>query len=137
MSVDQAALAWGRWMLARGALSFALEEEVRAAFDADSPFLDPDGRIAIDACERLADAIARFRREIEARPPPAALLALGESLRGYLDWRGALAERQASALTAGGWPAAAALVGEAEQGRALHAAFLGELAALDLDSRGA
>lgn len=138
INLSETAVAWGQWMMARGSLTFALEDEVRAALDTDSAFLDPDGRLAVDACQRLADAIARFARELAGRPPPAGLAALGDALLSYLGWRRQVAEQQAQALTTGGWDAALALLARDDgRGRALHDAFLGQLALLNGEGRSA
>jgi hypothetical protein len=122
---------WGEWAMARCAIAFALEEEVRDAADGDDLLwsLDPDS--ALEALERLGDALAAALRDIAERPPPAALQPLHGSLVRYLAWRVDLNDSMVMAAESNGWTGARSVYhSDVAAGLPLFHAFQSELDAL-------
>lgn len=122
---------WGEWVMARSAIAFALEAEVREAADGDDLLwsLDPDS--AFEALERLGDALAAALRDIADRPPPATLQPFGGALARYLSWRVGLNDHMVLAAETNGWHGAQAVyAAEVAGGLPLFRAFQQQLNAL-------
>jgi hypothetical protein len=100
---------WGQWAMARCTIAFALEGEVQDAADSDDLLWSLDPGSAIEAMERLGDAIAAALRDIAERPPPAALRPLHDALVRYLAWRVDLNDSMVIAAESTGWTGAQAV----------------------------
>jgi hypothetical protein len=123
---------WGQWVLARSSIAFALEEEIRSAAADDDLLwsLDPDG--ALEAMERLGDALDAALREITERQPPVTLKSFGDALLAYLSWRSHLNDQMVQAAETDGWDGArAAFVAHVNDGLAHYQRFEQELQAIE------
>lgn len=117
--------------MARCAIAFALEAEVQDAADGDDLLWSLDPGSALEAMERLGDALAAALRDIAERPPPAALSTLHDALVRYLTWRVRLNDSMVVAAEAGGWAGAQTVYqSDVAAGLPLFRAFQGELDAL-------
>jgi hypothetical protein len=125
---------WADWAMARCAIAFALEAEVREAAAGDDLLwsLDADG--ALESLERLGDALAAALREIVERPPPAPVRPFRDALVRYLGWRTDFNDQMVRAAEFDGWAGARAVYeAEVAAGLPLFHAFQEELAALQSD----
>jgi hypothetical protein len=97
---------WGQWVMARCAIAFALEAEVQDAAGGDDLLWSLDPGSALEAMERLGDALASALRDIAERPPPNTLRSLHDALVRYLTWRVGLNNLMVIAAEANGWTGA-------------------------------
>ncbi len=122
---------WGQWVMARCAIAFALEEEVRDAADGDDLLWSLDPGSAIEALERLGDAVAAALRDIGQHSPPSVLRPLHDTLVRYLSWRVDLNDRMVAAAELDGWSGAQTIYrSDVPAGLPLFQAFQKELGSL-------
>jgi hypothetical protein len=117
--------------MSRCAIAFALEAEVQDAADGDDLLWSLDPGSALEALERLGDALAAALRDIAERPPPAPLRPLHDALVRYLAWRVGLNDGMVIAAESNGWTGAQMVYqSDVPAGLPLFHAFQSELDAL-------
>jgi hypothetical protein len=117
--------------MARCAIAFALEAEVQDAAGGDDLLWSLDPGSALEALERLSDALAAALRDIAERSPPATLRPLHDALVRYLTWRVDLNDSMVVAAESSGWTGSRSVYqSDVAAGLPLFHAFQTELDAL-------